>query len=477
MRPLHFAQAICSCLRVPRQSCPLSSATSPPQASPALAPVSRRLRCRLASSTQLRYRLNASKTTFCELWKRSLLRPLHFARAICSCLRVPRQSYPLSSATSLHRVSPALARASRRLPGRLGSSHQPHSQLSVSRTTFCELWKHSQLRLLHFARAICCCLRVPQLPFPLSSATSPHQASPALAPVSRRLRCPRRSNRLRCRLNALKTTFCAPLKFLARKQSSSARVSWHCHLVYRQSCQAMSVALLHLASPAPARASRRLRYPLRPRRLHYRLNASRTMFCEPWKSSARKRFCSARAFWRCRLVCRRSCLATLAALLRLASPAPARASKRRLCRMELLRRPRSRLNASRMMFCELWRYSAHRQFSSVRASWHYRLVYQRCCLATSAASPPLASPAPARASRRLRCPLRPHRLRYRLNALKTMFYEPWRCSARKQFSSARAFWRCHLVYRQFFLAMSVALRLLASPAPARAFKRQLCRLG
>ena len=98
-----------------------------------------------------------------------------------------------------------------------------------------------------------------------------------------------------------------------------------------------------------------------------------------------------------------------------------------------------------------------KRFSSARASWHYRLVFRRCCQATSAASLHLASPALARASRRLLCQLellrrlesqRP----FQLNASKTTFYELWRHSAGKHVSSARAFWRCLLVFRQCCLA-------------------------
>ena len=215
-----------------------------------------------------------------------------------------------------------------------------------------------------------------------------------------------------------------------RKQFSSALASWRCHLVYQRCCLATSAASPRRASPALVPVSRRLRWPLPAQQLRYQLSASRTMFYEPLKCSVHRQFSSARASWRYHLAFRRCCLATSAASLGPASPAPAPASRRRRwpLRPQLLRYLRS---ASRTTFCELWKSLARKQSSSAPASLHCHPASLHChpacrlsCLATSAASLGPASPAPAPAFRRRRCPLRPHRLRYRLNVLRTTFCEP-----------------------------------------------------
>ena len=238
----------------------------------------------------------------------------------------------------------------------------------------------------------------------------------------------------------------------------------------------------------PAPVSRRPLCQLglpRQLQLRFRLNASKTTFCEPWRCSAHRQFCSARASWRCQLVVPRCCLATSAASPRPASPAPAHASRRQLCQPGLPRQLhlRSRPNASKTTFCGPWRCSAPRQFCSARASWHSLQVLQRCCLATSAALQLLASPVHARASRRPLCRLEVsprlellHRVHFPHNASKTTFCGLWRCSAPKRFSSAQASWHSLQVLRQCCLATSAALRRPASPVHARVSRRLLCRL-
>ena len=337
-----------------------------------------------------------------------------------------------------------------------------------------------------------CCLVCP--PFcPATSAASPPPASPALARASKRQLCRLGLlRRLRSRLSVLKMMFCEPWKSSARKLSSSARGSWRCHLVFPQCCLATSAASRRRASPALARASKRqlcrlgslrqlgLLHQLELRHPRFRLGALRTTFYGPWRDLAHRQLASAQASWLCQPVYQPSCLATSTTLLRRASPALVRASRRLRCRLGWLRRLRCQPSASKMMFCELWRCSADRQSSSAQAFWDCLRVLRLCCLATSVASLRPASPVHARVSRRLLCRLgllRPLELlhRFRPSASRTTFCGPWKCSADRQLASARASWRCHLVYRLFCLATSAALRRRASLALVHVSRRLPCR--